>query len=167
VAIRTLIPLALASSGAESLCPSAQPHMADAMVFGVVGGTPERPRTGYLMSAAEVSDELLALAGPVEPTEVFRFAAPCARGGCQHFYGSSCRLAGKVVAMLPTVTEEAPPCRIRPRCQWWRQEGVAACRRCPQIVTQDYTASRVLRDAADPTYRKERGPRITPVVEGS
>jgi hypothetical protein len=69
--------------------------------------------------------------------------ATCESSRCTHFDGARCRLATRIIASLPEVTERLPPCTIRPSCRWHQQEGGAACRRCPQVVT--------LSDAADPT----------------
>ena len=84
---------AAAGSAADrpKLCPSAQPDMEGAVAFGVVGGTAEEPVVSYLREPLPVTPELLQLARPVRPTEVFRFAAPCAEGGCRHFDGESCQ----------------------------------------------------------------------------
>jgi hypothetical protein len=71
-------------------------------------------------------------------------------GGCQHFDGGRCRLASRIVGGLPEVVSGLPPCHLRPTCLWWRQEGAAACRRCPQIVSQAQQPSAELRRAADP-----------------
>jgi hypothetical protein len=131
------------------LCPSAQPEMTDSVVFGVIGGTVEEPRLAYLTEPHPVTDELFALSGPVNPTEIFRFAAPCAAHACQHFDGSNCRLATRIVQLLPVVVERLPSCRLRPKCRWWQQEGKAACMRCPQVVTEDYRPSELTRQAAD------------------
>lgn len=139
-----------ATDGGTPLCPSAQPEMDDSVIFGVVGGTPERPRLIHLSKPRPVTDELLALSDPVKPTEVFRFAAPCAGNGCKHFDGMDCRLAKRVRKTLPVVEGKLPACRLRPRCRWWRQEGKAACMRCPQIVTETYHPSEQLRQVADP-----------------
>lgn len=125
--------------------------MAGSVVFGVVGGTIEQPRLTHLAEPQPVTDKLLALPGPVTPTEVFRFAAPCASSACQHFDGFNCRLATKIVQLLPEVVEELPPCRLRQNCRWWRQEGKAACVRCPQIASETYYPSQQLQQAADPT----------------
>ena len=135
---------------APPLCPSAQPDMAGSVVFGVVGGTVEEPRVGYLDQPLPVTPEILALTGPVSPTEVFRIAAPCAGHACQHFDGARCRLATRTVQMLPAVVEKLPPCRIRPRCRWFQQEGKAACLRCPLIVTETHYPSEQLYRAGDP-----------------
>jgi hypothetical protein len=132
------------------LCPSAKPEMAGSVVFGVVGGTVEEPRLAHLAEPQPVTDELLALSGPVTPTEIFRFAAPCAGNACQHFDGSNCRLATKIVQLLPEVEEELPLCRLRPNCRWWQQEGKLACMRCSQIVSETYHPSEQLRQAAEP-----------------
>jgi hypothetical protein len=135
---------------ASPFCPSAQPDMEGSVVFGVIGGTVEEPRVGYLEQPLPVTEETLALADPVKPTEVFRFAAPCAGSACQHFDGSRCRLAQRTVQMLPAVVSRLPACRIRPKCRWWQQEGPAACFRCPLVVTETYNPSELLRLAGDP-----------------
>lgn len=131
------------------VCPSAQPGMDNPVAFGVIVGTPEEPRLAHLESPLRVTDDLLAMAGPVKPTEVFRFAAPCAQDACKHFDGKDCRLVQRVVQILPRVVSDLPPCTIRPSCLWWHQEGKSACLRCPQIVTETYTASADYVQAAD------------------
>lgn len=123
------------------LCPSGRPDAGEAVVFGVVGGTAAGPQVGYLTEPVPVNEAILALSGSVEPTEIFRMASTCAGHGCKHFDGSSCRLAVRIVEQLPPVVEALPACQIRPHCRWWQQEGKAACRRCPQVVTDNYYAS--------------------------
>jgi len=131
------------------LCPSAQPEMKGCRVLGVVGGTAERPELAYLNQPLPVTEEVLRLAGPVKPTEVFRFAAHCEEKACRHFDGARCQLATRIVQILPAVTEGLPACIIRPTCRWYQQEGKAACLRCPQVVTQTYEASDDYRRAAE------------------
>jgi hypothetical protein len=114
------------------LCPSAQPDMPGSMVFAVVGGTPSEPR----------------LVGPLVPTEVFRFAAPCMCSGCDHFENTRCRLVERAARLLPVVAADLPACTIRPDCRWWRQEGRAACLRCPQVVTSAHEPSQLLLEAS-------------------
>lgn len=140
------------STRPETLCPSAQPDWEGARVIGVVGGTPERPETAYLDQAQPVTQEILDLAGPVAPAEVFRFAAPCANSACGHYDGAEhkCRLAEKTVRWVEQAVDNLPKCSIRSSCRWWQQEGPAACRRCPQVVTINFAPSRAMRDAADP-----------------
>jgi hypothetical protein len=135
---------------AAPLCPSAQPQMADAVVFAVVAGTPEERRAGYLAEPLPTGEEVLALAAPAKPTEVFRLAASCAGTGCKHFDGLNCRLAERIVQQLSPVVDRLPPCAIRPACRWWCQEGKAACLRCPQVVTETSHASNLYRQVADP-----------------
>ena len=130
------------------LCPSAQPHMEGSTVLGVVGGTPERPRLAYLAEPRPVTADVLALSGPVLPTAIFRFGAPCAGHACQHFDGSDCRLATRIVQLLPPVVDGLPACHLRPDCRWWQQEGKAACLRCPQVVTDARNPSELQRQAA-------------------
>jgi hypothetical protein len=133
------------------LCPSARPEMLGSTIFGVIGGDVDEPRVSYLADPQPVSDDLLTLAEPLAPTEVFRFAAPCGGGRCRHYDGAECRLATRVVTMLPTVTDRLPRCRIRPSCRWWHQEGAAACRRCPQIVSESANPTQLQRRVAEPS----------------
>jgi len=134
----------------QILCPSAQADWQDSVAIGVIAGTAEEPRLVHLQNTMPVTDELLALSDPVTPTEVFRFAAPCMCTGCLHFEQQKCQLASKIATILPAVTDELPSCSIRPRCRWWQQEGKAACVRCPQVVTDNYNPSDIMRSAAAP-----------------
>jgi hypothetical protein len=124
--------------------------MEESVIFGVVGGSVDEPRVRYLDEPQPVTDQLLDLAAPVEPTEVFRFAAPCACEGCQHFQDSLCSLAAKTAEVVPSAVETLPACAIRPRCRWFREQGKAACFRCPLVVTENYVPTDEQRLAADP-----------------
>ena len=97
------------------LCPSAQPDMEGSVAFGIVEGTAEEPSVSYFRKPLPVTPELLQLSRPVRPTEVFRFAAPCAEGGCQHFDGARCRLAHKVAETVPTTASDCRPAGSAPR----------------------------------------------------
>jgi hypothetical protein len=142
---------AMTSETAQTLCPSAQPEMAGAIVLGVVRGTPDTPRLGYLTQSLPVTAAVLEMASPVKSTEVLRFAAPCAGSACRHFDGTDCQLARRIVDLLPAVAENLPPCRVRPNCRWWQQEGRAACKRCPQIVTESEPQDQRLVEASGVT----------------
>lgn len=135
----------------KTLCPSARPELPESVVFGVIGGTVDKPHVTYLPQSQPITDDLIAMSAPVTPTEILRTAAPCAALGCQHFDGTDCRLAKRIVEQLPTVSEQLPPCSIRKDCRWWQQEGKAACMRCPQVITDNYSASAQMRQAASPT----------------
>ena len=132
------------------LCPSAQPRGKNSVLFGVVGGTDEAPRVEYLKQLVCVSDDSPELTALVEPSEIFRFASPCAGNACEHFDGSKCRLVSKTVKFLAEVVPELPRCQIRCNCRWWQQEGKAACRRCPQVVTTIYHPCEQIRKVTDP-----------------
>jgi hypothetical protein len=133
-------------------CPSAQPTEG-AFVFGVVEGDVGAPRVSYLDEKVPVTDELLAMAAPVRPSEVFRIAAPCATHACQHYDGKDCQLATKLVQLTPPVTDTLPACQVRPDCRWWRQEGKVACMVCPGVRTQSFNVSEDRRRATDPAFR--------------
>jgi hypothetical protein len=138
------------SRGEVPFCPSAQPGQEGAFAFGVVGGKVGERRVGYLEGRVPVSDELLAMAGPVKPTEVFRFGAACAGSGCSHYDGQDCRLATKLVQLMPPASKALPACQLRPDCRWWQQEGKAACFRCPAIITDCYNPTEGQKLAANP-----------------
>jgi hypothetical protein len=142
-------------SSTELLCPSAQPEMAGVVAFGVVAGSAAAPVINYLAEPLAATQALLGLAAPVEPTEVFRLAAPCAESGCQHFDGASCQLAARLVS-VPLPLKRLPRCAIRRSCRWWHEHGRAACERCPNVVTRDYLPTEQLRMAAPPTPTTDR-----------
>jgi hypothetical protein len=125
----------------QLLCPSARGHPGASVLIGVVGGTREAPRVTPTEVALEVTPELLELAGPVSPSEVFRFASTCQGCACPHFSNDACQLAVRSVEILSEVTGKLPHCAIRPQCRWFQQEGPAICRRCPQIVTDQVRPS--------------------------
>jgi len=120
-------------------CPSAQPGLSQSMVLGIVGEGRNGGSVSYLAKPVAVTDgAIVAFTGsPVQPTQVFRFAAPCEKSGCNNWSGSSCSVAQRVVQILPAVVSELPDCKLRPSCRWFRQEGSPACLRCPQVITDD------------------------------
>jgi hypothetical protein len=138
------------ANGLGLLCPSAHPEMAQSRIFGVMGGSVEEPRVIYLEEPTPAAPDVLALAGPVKPIEVFRIAATCVESACRHFDGKDCQLAARIVQILPAVTEALPACRIRQDCRWFEQEGRPACLRCPQVITQNYSPSEEMVRAATP-----------------
>lgn len=119
----------------RKLCPSAQPEMPNSKVFGVVEGTVEHRRVAYVDRTVPVTSQILILTEPLKPTEIFRFAAPCAQGSCHHFRSSQCQLATRTAHGTEAVVIKIPACAIREDCLWWYQEGKAACLRCPQVIT--------------------------------
>lgn len=127
------------------LCPSAQPGMPDCRVLGLVQWEGAAPRLEYLSEPVPATPEVLALAAPLKPTEVFRLAATCAEERCPHFDGTDCRLATRIVQILPAAVDSLPPCIIRKNCRWYTQEGGAACQRCPEVTTVSYDLSPVVR----------------------
>ena len=132
------------------MCPSAQPDMEDCRVLGVVGGTADQPRTAYLTQILPASPEVLAMAEGAQPGEVFRLAARCEESKCSHFDGHDCRLATRIVQILPAVVDALPACVMRPECRWYQQEGRPACFRCPQVVTSLRSPSQDMMRAATP-----------------
>jgi hypothetical protein len=132
------------------MCPSAQPGMRDPRLIGVVTFDEGVPRIAYLNEAVPVTEELLSSAEPAEPREVFRMAAHCEELRCTHFNGTKCKLATRIVQILPAVVDALPACLIRASCRWYTQEGKPACLRCPQVVTQPLDPSPEYEYAASP-----------------
>lgn len=152
--------MSASDDSAPLLCPSSQADWPNAVAIGVVGGTATKPIVHYLEDPVIVSDELLTLAEPVRPTEVFRFAAPCIDNHCRHFGEQRCQLASKIVTMLPAEINELPRCHIRSHCRWFNQEGRDACARCPLVATHDANRSAALRSAANPESVTFRPPTL-------
>jgi len=140
----------LAPDSLPRLCPSAPATSDRGEIFGVIIGPPAEARVAYLTDAVPATPEALQLAQPLEPTTVFRIAAPCATSKCQHFDGTNCRLAQRVVSLLPAVVDRLPACQVRAQCRWFWQEGRSACLRCPQVVTTVYQPTAAMVEAATP-----------------
>jgi len=134
------------STRATLLCPSSQPEVEDVRVLGVLQQTEDGLKVAYLDKTLAAGPDVLAMAAPAHPTEVFRLAGPCQTHKCPHFDGANCGLATRIVQILPAVVEQLPRCQIRPECRWFHQEGAAACRRCPQVATLNYEASQTMQD---------------------
>ena len=132
----------------SKLCPSAQPGMDRCRVLGLVQLKASGPMLGYLKQPLPATPEVLAPPSPLTPTEVFRLAATCAEHQCPLFAVSDCRLATRVVRILPAVVDALPPCIIRSECRWYSQEGAAACKRCPQVTTVSYDLSPQTREVS-------------------
>jgi hypothetical protein len=129
-------------------CPSAQPGMGDVQVLGVISRDAEQPMLAYLDEPVAPTEDMLELAAPLPISHVFRLSARCEESKCTHFDGARCQLAVRIAKMLPEVVDSLPACTIRPECRWFRQEGRAACLRCPQIITGTYEADEVLQQVA-------------------
>jgi len=140
-------------------CPSAQPGMPDAQILGVVRANTPDPRIAYLNEPVTASADILAAAAPALPGEIFRLAARCEQAKCTHFESGQCRLATRIVQMLPAVTEDLPPCLIRKSCRWFKQEGRAACVRCPQIVTANRQIDELTKRVAGAAQTEPRAQR--------
>jgi hypothetical protein len=134
--------------------------MAQSRIFGVMGGSVEEPRVMYLDQTTPATGDVLALAGPVKPIEVFRIAATCVESACRHFDGKDCQLAARIVQILPVVTEALPACRIRQDCRWFEQEGRSACLRCPQVITQNYSPKKTVLEARGRRQRFDTAPDV-------
>jgi hypothetical protein len=137
----------------SKLCPSAQPGMEKCRILGVVQHEADEqhritPRIVYLNELLPATEEVLRLAAPLKPTEIFRLSATCAEHKCPHFDGADCRLATRIVNILPAVVDSLPPCTIRKECRWYSQEGAAACKRCPEITTVNYDLSATTREVS-------------------
>src|SRR4029078_9813692 len=130
------------------LCPSAQPGMDQCRVLGVVQRDGPAPMLQYLNEHVPATEEVLDMAVPLKPTEVFRLAATCAEHQCPHFDGADCQLATRIVQILPAVVDILPPCIILKDCRWYSQEGGAACRRCPEVTTVSYDLSPVSQEVS-------------------
>lgn len=116
-------------------CPSAQPDMREARVFGLLSGTAAEPRVAYLKQEAVIPAADVPPTPGLEPIEVFRFAARCEEGRCAQYADGRCSLGQRLVAGVDAVVDTLPSCTIRNTCRWYAEQGRPACLRCPQVVT--------------------------------
>jgi hypothetical protein len=131
-------------------CPSAQPNQDVSVVIGVVATQGGKPQVSLLPNSVPLRLVAHLIPDTIPATEVLRLAAPCAELHCAHFSGDRCTLASRIVARLPPIVDRLSPCAIRPSCRWWHQEGPVACHRCPQIVTEPFRTSDLIREVANP-----------------
>jgi hypothetical protein len=79
------------------------------------------------------------------PEKRFRFSSTCKRAACVQWTKGRCGIADLITSeqnrhtVAPEQPFALPECSIRPLCRWHLQSGDAACRACPQVVT-DATA---------------------------
>lgn len=142
------------ASQTDLSCPSAQPDMAGAKVLGIVEDREGLPEISYLDTPRDVDQEILDLAKPLSPTEVFRFAGKCVTSKCQHFNGDTCSLASRISKLTEEVVTSAPKCVIRKSCRWFQQEGLQICYRCPQVTTNFDPRDKTLGEIAGLTKPK-------------
>jgi hypothetical protein len=114
----------------------------------------------FLKQTLAPSQELKDKLGGLEPEEVFRIAAPCAGSNCGHHDAETkrCSLVRKVVEQVAPVYDDYATCGIRATCVWWAEEGVAACLRCPQIVTNNKLQSAEITRAATLRHKAPAAP---------
>jgi hypothetical protein len=138
---------AMRSAAGGALCPSAQPDMEGPIVLGLMADVDGVRQVQYLNERLPFTGEIAAQAGEA-PTRFLRIAARCEESKCSHFDGETCRLATRIATMLEPVVDKLPPCSIRRDCRWYAQEGLPACLRCPQVVTESAGISEQFRKAA-------------------
>jgi len=124
--------------------------MVDAHAFGIVSGTAAEPRIAYLKHSADVTPEMMAELGDLDPTRVFRFSARCESSRCAQFADGQCGLGQRIAAQLPPVVAALPSCQIRATCRWHAENGDSICLRCPQVVTVVPPELAALTQAATP-----------------
>ena len=137
--------------GTPFLCPSTSVENATQLI-GVVQQINDQDcgRLAYVAGPVAFTNDLRVLTEPVDAAEVLRLAGPCAEGGCAHYANDRCSLGERVVTELPPVVQRAPRCSIRSHCRWYAEQGIAACLRCPGIVTSARQGSDRMRIAAAP-----------------
>jgi hypothetical protein len=75
------------------------------------------------------------------PEKRFRFSSTCKRAACIQWSEGKCGIADRIVVEHAEAVNAAgenfvlPECSIRPQCRWHLQSGDAACRACPEVIT--------------------------------
>lgn len=120
------------------LCPSWQCE-AGASLIGIVlpDGTVAFSKERIVIDAAFVA---VARHGR-SPEKRFRFSSTCKRAACVQWANDQCGVVEVIIeehharAADASSPFELPECSIRPLCRWYLQSGDAACRACPEVVT--------------------------------
>jgi len=71
----------------------------------------------------------------------FRFSSTCKRAACVQWADDKCGIVDTIIgehdqrSADPNAPFVLPECSIRPLCRWHLQSGDAACRACPEVIT--------------------------------
>jgi hypothetical protein len=143
--------VSIVADAAPKWCPSGDPSHPEAVVLGVRSG--EQDQLVYLDEPVPAAEVLGEIPEGIAPTRVLRFASHCV-SSCGNRVGEACGLIERLkVATPPDVRAPAqamPRCHLRPRCKWWDQAGIEACRRCPAITTLNAPENELMALAVDP-----------------
>ncbi len=120
------------------LCPSWKCE-AGASLIGIVlaDGTVAFSKDRIVIDAAFVE---LARQGR-SPEKRFRFTSTCKRAACVQWTDGRCGIADVIIREHADRTAgldepfALPECSIRLHCRWHLQSGDAACRACPEVIT--------------------------------
>jgi len=75
------------------------------------------------------------------PEKRFRFSSTCKRAACIQWTDGKCGIVDRIISEHPDLATAAnesfvlPECSFRPQCRWHLQSGDAACRACPEVIT--------------------------------
>jgi hypothetical protein len=121
-----------AGDASALMCPSSRCEPGASLIAILDEG-----RLAHITPALPVNEAFVASAREHgSPEARMRFASPCLKAGCAQWTGSSCGIIEQVVAAeIGPSGGRLPRCAIRPSCRWYAQEGAAACRACPLVVT--------------------------------
>ncbi|MEW1838389.1 hypothetical protein AB0392_10575 [Nonomuraea angiospora] len=140
--------------GSQTWCPSGPADSPESVVLGVHAG--ESEDLSYVASPVPAAEVIGLLPSDIDPARVLRFASHC-RDECAHRRENRCSLIDRIMILEPPAGDHTVPrCHLRPRCTWWTQVGVEACRRCPFVTRaiRGETEREVL--IADPATTQEQ-----------
>ena len=121
-----------AAVGSSLACPSFRCEPG-AVLLGIVG---RDQKVGYIRPELRIDESFVSRASSGRsPEKRFRFAGPCVEGRCRQWTGEGCGVIKEVLASSASSCERLPACVLRPHCRWYAQEGTAACRVCPLVLT--------------------------------
>jgi hypothetical protein len=138
----------------QTWCPSGVPDAPESVVLGVRDNADGR--VSYLAEPVPAAEVLGDIPDGIEPTRVLRFASHCTTN-CLNRRGTECGLVDRVVTAAPApVSLTVPRCHLRSKCQWWQQQGVAACQQCPAVSTAFSAEDTLTTLVADPSTTIEQ-----------
>jgi hypothetical protein len=117
------------------LCPSSRAQTG-ARLLGI---RQEDGSIAILPEPLKIDESFIDLSNQVASAErQFRFTNKCVESGCKQWTGQRCGVADNLIHASQSMKLEhtLQECGIRLQCRWYKQNGEAACKICPLVITE-------------------------------
>ena len=117
------------------LCPSSRAQTG-ARLLGI---RQEDGRVAILPEPLKIDESFIDISNQLATAEQqFRFTNKFVESGCKQWTGQRCGVADNLIQASQSLKLETtlPKCGIRGQCRWYHQNGAAACKICPLVITE-------------------------------